>query len=312
MRCRRCVNSEDNPTIQFSDRGTCHVCEAYEDWWHPETKKEEQQFFQTLKKDKIGVGISGGKDSTATLYLLLDMGFSPEAFTFDIGYYPEHIFPRAKKTAKHFNVHHETIDIRPYIRSSEIESYKLTADLYDLQNLDFINIYQLNRKEYSVKSTAVMPYVRACQLCRKTVIQAYVGEAKKRGWKAVVLGMNEWAGLANQKFTAIREIQGIYIVHLPFLLDHCLEDTARILHEKCDWEFPKGETWIESNANSCLFAKATESIAKKHLGFHPDSTRLGRELSVGFMKKEWAVRALEQEHHSVLSVREVLEKANII
>ena len=69
---------------------------------------------------------------------------------------------------------------------------------------------------------------------------------------------------------------------------------------------------IESNANSCLFARAAENKARKMLGFHPDSSRLAREVTVGFITKKQARLALEKVHRYNQSVRQVLGKAKVI
>jgi len=47
-------------------------------------------------------------------------------------------------------------------------------------------------------------------------------------------------------------------------------------------------------------------------GFHPDTTRLAREVAVGFITKEQANKALEKKHNFPPSVRGVLKKAKIL
>lgn len=118
-------------------------------------------------------------------------------------------------------------------------------------------------------------------------------------------------------FSAIRKLQPfknkppVYIVHLPFLLQRKIEDTERILR-KLGWKIPRGERLIESNSNSCLFAKAAENKARRMLGFHPDATRLAREVTVGFISKKQAKLALNKIHNYNKSVRQVLKEAGII
>ena len=139
----------------------------------------------------------------------------------------------------------------------------------------------------------------------------------------VALGINEWAGLSQDGeskkfvFSAIRKLQPyknkppVYVVHPPFLLQRKIADTRKIL-EELGWKIPRGEALIESNANSCLFARAAENKARRMLGFHPDTTRLAREVAVGFITKEQAKRALAKTHNFPLSVRAVLKKAKIL
>lgn len=316
--CAVCVNNTNNPTVTIAANGLCNVCTLFRQLFSRNSLKDELDFFKSVRGE-VFVGLSGGKDSTAATYLLLKMGFRPRAFTFDLGYYPPHIFGRAASVAAKLQVPHEVIDIRHHIRPLDHECYRLTSQFFEDHDSPeaYRSLYVRNRQEYSAKSVATVPFVRACQLCRRTVIRAYYAEAVRRGISVVVLGMNEWAGLSGYQFTAIRKLQpsadrpAVYVVHLPFLLGHTVYQTAEILDE-LDWRAPDGEVLVESNANSCLFAMATEERAKAMLGFHPDSTRLSREVTVGFITRDHAKNALSKPHPSDLSVRQTLEKARVL
>ena len=206
--------------------------------------------------------------------------------------------------------------------------FEKTAELYDEHDSlelkeKFRKWYVEGRRHYSAKCQHKIPFVRTCQLCRRLVIRSYYGEAQKHGVSVVILGINEWAGLSQDSeskkfvFSAIRKLQPfknkppVYIVHLPFLLQRKIKDTERILR-KLGWKIPRGERLIESNSNSCLFAKAAENKARRMLGFHPDTTRLAREVTVGFFSKKQARMALEKVHNYNKSVRQVLRGAGII
>lgn len=174
-----------------------------------------------------------------------------------------------------------------------------------------------------MKCTHAFPFVRTCQLCRRLVIRAYYGEAVKRSVRLVILGMNEWAHLSRGKrrrgpiFSAMRKLRpfadkpAVYITHLPFLLQRTLSDTKKII-KKLGWKIPKGEALVASNANSCLLARAAEAKATRLLGFHPDATRLAREVTAGFINKAQAQKALGEVYRSPYSIREILKKAKIL
>lgn len=324
--CKRCVNTARNPAITFDEDGYCQICSSYKKFFDKKHLREELRFLKTFKE--VMVGISGGKDSTATLATIVQMGFHPLAFTFDQGYLPETTVPRAKKVAKALGVACEVINTRPYIRQSDVISYKKTIALYEepfslATKKKFLAAYKEGRKHYSVKCPHSPAFVRTCQLCRRMVIRAYYSEARKRGISAVVLGINEWTNLsAAQKGGAFR-VSGmralqpnknqppVYVFHLPFLLQRTSVQTKQLL-KKLGWRAPKGEDFIESNSNSCLFARSTERMAKRLLGFHPDATRLAREVTVGFITKQQALKALGKIHPYRYTPREVLERAGII
>jgi len=290
-------------------------------------------FLKSFKGKGVGkydmlVGVSGGKDSTATLHTIKQMGFNPLAVTLNLGYLPETTIPRAKEMAKLLNTDYEVINIRNYVRKIDLESYKKTIKLYEEPftletKIKFKKAYKLGRKHYSVKCKHSPIFVRTCQLCRRMVIRSYYKEALKRGVNAMVLGINEWTNLSaaqegkNYKVSGVRKLQpnknepAVYIFHLPFLLQRNSAETKKILN-KIGWKAPQGEDFIESNSNSCLYARSTERMAKRLLEFHPDSTRLAREVTVGFITKKQALKALGKIHPYKFTPRQVLERAGIL
>ena len=322
--CRICVNDETNPSVTIGADGLCGTCAAFRKRFDPERLRKELRRVRTLGKRgaRTMVGFSGGKDSTATLVTARKMGFDVSAFTLDTGYYPRGTFARAKRIAAALGVPYERIDVRRRLRACDRRSYRLLADLYDTpdsagQRSRFRALYALGRKHYSAKCAHALPFVRTCQLCRRVVIRAYYAEALKRGARVVILGMNEWAGLSGGVFSAVRRLKpyadrpAVLVVHLPFLLRRKLADTRRIL-TSIGWTIPPGEALVESNANSCLLARAAEAKAMRLLGFHPDAARLAREVTVGFLTKAQAKAALAKTHRSRRTPRQVLANAGII
>ncbi|MCX6715269.1 MAG: AAA family ATPase [Candidatus Uhrbacteria bacterium] len=331
--CTHCVNTARNPAIRFMKNGLCHICDTYQTHFDPTHLQEELEFLESFigtgsNDHDILVGLSGGKDSTATLLSIKQMGFNPLAVTFNLGYLPRTTMPRSKEMAKLLETPHEEIDIRSYIRPIDHASYEKTVALYEKPftletKLAFQKAYAEGRKHYSVKCKHSPIFVRTCQLCRRMVIRAYYDETLKRGARAIVLGINEWTNLSaaqsgkEYKVSGVRKLQpyknkpAVYVFHLPFLLQRTSRETKAML-KKIGWTPPVGEDFIESNSNSCLFARSTERMAKRLLGFHPDSTRLAREVTVGFITKEQALKALGKLHPYKDTPREVLRKAKIL
>lgn len=102
-KCTRCVMPETHETIIFDKEGVCSICRQHEykhekiDW-----KKKEEEFAALVNQFK-GKGaydciipISGGKDSTYVLYMMMKKyGMKPLAVSFDHGFYrPHHIMNR--------------------------------------------------------------------------------------------------------------------------------------------------------------------------------------------------------------------------
>ncbi|MBI2633070.1 MAG: hypothetical protein HYW78_01615, partial [Parcubacteria group bacterium] len=85
VECKKCVNTSANLSSAIGKSGLCDVCERYKKNFSKEPLKKELEFLLSQKNSGQGkydamVGISGGKDSTATLYETSRMGFTPLAF----------------------------------------------------------------------------------------------------------------------------------------------------------------------------------------------------------------------------------------
>ncbi len=324
--CTICCNSSANPVIKIGEDWLCTICASYKKQFDPKILYEEQKFIDELLTKNwwtCMVGISGGKDSTATLLTLLDRGVTPLAFTFDIWYDPSSTYYRASELAEKLQVPYERIDIRSHITDADRTCYRQLIEAYQLP-LDtttakkFKERYAQGRDHYNTKDTTILPYIRPCQICRKIVIKAYYAEAKKRGVDIIFLGMNERTHLsATGKYSAIRALQPfaneppVYIVHLPYLLQRTLEETKKII-QQVDWMPPAGDLLVETNHNSCLLAAATERKFIDLLGFHPDCMRLSREVTVWFLKKSEAMAALGNIPTNAVSLVEILQQAWII
>ncbi len=317
--CKKCINTNENPFIKFSKEGHCNTCEAFMKNFDKKALSKELKFFKSFigsgeGKYDIMVGLSGGKDSSATLYRVKEMGFTPLAYTFDIGYFHPYIYQRAKSVAKMCEVDYKIIPVKKYITRKMLRRFHRLAELYKRNKKEeFIKDYVGGREGYR-------GVVRPCWVCRELIIHARYFEALKRGVKVIAIGINEWTSLrestSQKKFavSAIKKLKpfpnrpAVYIVHLPFLIQAKLKDTRKIL-KKIKWNY---YNTVQSNAASCLLACAAEKPLYENLGFHPDTTRLAREVTVGFLTKKQAKKALKKMRKCKYTVPQVLKKAGLI
>ena len=82
-RCTNCVMPDTKPDLLFSDRGVCSACSAFADRsqvdWHSR-REEFQSLVEDYRSDKNWdciVPVSGGKDSTAQVLKVLELGLRP-------------------------------------------------------------------------------------------------------------------------------------------------------------------------------------------------------------------------------------------
>ncbi len=316
--CKKCINTNQNPFISFNREGYCNICENYMKNFDKKILKKELQLLKSFigkgkGKYDIMVGLSGGKDSSATLYRIKKMGFTPLAFTFDTGYFHSYIFKRARNTAKKCGADHEIIPIRQYLTKKISDRFKKMAELYKRNNKEeFFRDYKNGRKGYR-------GVVRPCWVCRELIIHAQYFEALKHGVNIIATGINEWTSLKQTtkgkfKLSAIRKLkpfknkEAVYIIHFPFLIQAKLKDTKKAL-KKINWNYYNS---VQSNAYSCMLAHSAEKTLYDNLGFHPDTTRLAREVTVGFLTKQEAKKALSKTIKPNLSIPQVLKKAKLI
>ena len=333
--CKTCVNSINNSSIYSSSEHECDACRAFR-MSQPHSAHLKNEFDHIVSKISadnahgrpILAGISGGKDSTVMLAQLSEIAKKTHAFTIDTGYYPISVLSRSKKVAHSLGCSHTVFDAREFLSDEIVSSYRKTAEFFEtvagqIGKDDYSETYNFTRKHYSIKENVSAPYPRPCVLCRRIVIRSYYELARQHGARFVFLGINEWVNLADTSRTGDFNVSGIrllqptpdsepvYVVHWPFVAQTNLEINRNRL-EILGWEPPYGEDLVEANANSCLLAKVTERDFARVMGFHPDSTRLAREVTAGFLPRSEALTALASVHRTLWSAREVLEYAKIL
>lgn len=98
--CSRCVLDTTVPEILFDEKGECNYCNMHDEVISEYNKGEKgeeklKELTQKIKNSKSNskydciVGVSGGTDSTFTLYTIKKMGLNPLAVHFDNGWNSE-------------------------------------------------------------------------------------------------------------------------------------------------------------------------------------------------------------------------------
>lgn len=118
--CSRCILDTTVPEITFDSNGVCSFCRIHDslEKSHPLDKEGNKQFstlIERIKKEGRNneydciVGVSGGRDSTYTLYTAVEMGLRPLAVHFDNGWNSEIAVSNIKNATDKLNVDLHTI-----------------------------------------------------------------------------------------------------------------------------------------------------------------------------------------------------------
>ena len=102
----KCVNCGKKAVIYlpYASKAYCHSC--FTKYYEKRVKKTISKHKMFTKRDLIGVGVSGGKDSIDLLYVLNKLGYNVIAITIDEGIkgYRNKTIPYVKKLCKELNV----------------------------------------------------------------------------------------------------------------------------------------------------------------------------------------------------------------
>ncbi len=113
--CSRCLMDDTVPGITFDENEECTFCKIHDDLEskHPlnsETPEKLNELVSKIKKDgkrkeyDCIVGVSGGRDSTYTLYNAVKLGLRPLAVHFDNGWNSEIAVQNIKNACEILNV----------------------------------------------------------------------------------------------------------------------------------------------------------------------------------------------------------------
>lgn len=113
--CRRCIMDDTVKGITFDEQGVCTFCHIHDELeaafpMNDETPQKLQELVNKIKKDGKNkkydcvLGVSGGRDSTYTLYSAVKLGLRPLAVHFDNGWNSDLAVQNIKNACKKLNV----------------------------------------------------------------------------------------------------------------------------------------------------------------------------------------------------------------
>ena len=146
--CARCLYDTSIPEIQFDVQGVCNFCKVHDEMekMYPldeEGRNQLERIVEKIKRAGRGkeydcvVGVSGGRDSTYTMYKAVKLGLRPLAVHFDNGWNSEVAVSNIKKTIAPYNIDLVTV-VADWEEFKDLQRAFFKSDVIDLELLSEI------------------------------------------------------------------------------------------------------------------------------------------------------------------------------
>lgn len=255
--CTKCIIDTTVPAARFDSEGECNYCKISRrlEAHYPLGKIGERRLDRLIQQIKAAgrnqkydciVGISGGRDSIYTLYLVKQLGLRPLAVHFNDGFGNPVAGENMKKATQKLGVDLRTIT-SDWRESKDIKIAFLKSSTPDLEQGTDIGIegafFGVATEEkikfvlsgYSFRTEGICPlewnYLDGRYL--KSVHRQF-GSVKLRKWKPTDPGFN----LMMRHIFYYTFIKKIRIIPLLCYVDYPLNDAVKLIEKELEWVFP--------------------------------------------------------------------------
>ncbi len=252
--CSRCILDSTVSDIWFDDKGECKYCKIHDEMelQHPLNNTSEEKLNKLIRKIKKAgrkeiydciVGVSGGRDSTYTLYTAIKLGLRPLAVHFDNGWNTQISVKNIKKACEKLNVPLFTVvadweefkDLQiSFLEASTPDAdvptdYAIYSVLYDVARKEGVK-YILNGHSFRTEGTSPISWTYMDPL--------YVSSVHKRFGK-----LKQFKSFPHMTFIKLiwfTVIKGIREVRLLEYIDYKQKNVDSILTNELEWEYYGG------------------------------------------------------------------------
>jgi len=252
--CSRCILDTTVKDIWFDDKGECKYCKIHDEMelHHPLDNSSEHRINELAAKIKHSghnkqydciAGVSGGRDSTYTLYTAVKLGLRPLAVHFDNGWNTEISVKNIKKACEKLNVPLFTVvadweefkDLQlAFLKASTPDAdiptdYAIYSTLYEVAQREGIH-YILNGHSFRTEGTSPISWTYMDPL--------YVSSVHKQFGK--IKSFKSFPHMTLIKLVWFSFIKRIREVRLMEYIDYRKKDVDQILMSELGWEYYGG------------------------------------------------------------------------
>lgn len=255
--CTRCIVDTTVPGARFDEKGECNFCKVHDRLENRYPLNEEGQsrfkkLIETIKrkgkKNKYDcvAGVSGGRDSTYTLYLLKQLGLKPLAVHFNDGFGNPVAGENIKKATQKLNMDLRTIT-SDWRESKDLKIAFLKASTPDLEEGTDLGIatalygtavrenvkYVLIGQSFRTEGISPLEWNYLDGKYLKSVHDKF-GTVKLKPWKPQDPGFN--LNIYHMfYYTVLKQIKTIPIL---YYVNYVRREAQEALKKELDWVYP--------------------------------------------------------------------------
>lgn len=304
--CKRCIVDTTVPGARFDKNGECSYCKIHDklEKLYPLNKASEIKFKRLIDKIKATgknnkydciVGVSGGRDSTYTLYLIKKLGLRPLAVHFNDGFGNPVAGNNMKKIAARLNIDLRTVT-SDWRESKDIKIAFLKASTPDVEIGTDIGIetallgtaVKENVKHvisgYSFRTEGICPlewnYLDGTYL--KSVHKKF-GKVNLRKWKPEDPGFH----LNVSHIFYYTFVKGIRIIPILNYVNYIRQDGEDIITKDLGWVYPGSKYYDDLYQSVVTYVYRTKFNIERRKYIHSTLIRAGQ------MTREWALEDIK-------------------
>jgi len=304
--CSRCILDTTVADIWFDEKGVCKYCHIHDEMEksHPlgvEGEKKLDELLKKIKRKGAGrqydciVGVSGGRDSTYTLYTAVKLGLRPLAVHFDNGWNSDISVSNIKNACEKLNVDLHTVvadweefkDLQiAFLKSGTPDAdipadYAIYSVLFDVAHKEGIK-YILNGHSFRTEGTSPISWTYMDGKYLKSVHKRF-GKLKR---------IKSFPIMSMSKFIYYVFIERIKEVRLLEYINYVKKDVDKTLKNELGWQYYGG------HHHENTFTKFFQSYyLPKRFGIDKRKTELSAMIRSGQISREEALEEINNSNY---------------
>lgn len=247
--CTRCVIDDTVSGIQFDEKGECTFCKIHDDLeakypLNEDTPRRLRQLVNKIKKEGEGekydciVGVSGGRDSTYTLYNAVKLGLRPLAVHFDNGWDSEIAVQNIKRATEILGVDLHT-HVADWEEFKDLQRSFLFASVPDAEVPTDWVIFSVLFNEAAVNNVKYIVHGHSFRTEGTTPLTwtymdgKYIQDIQNRFGK---LKLKSFPNMSLTKYVYYSLVKKIQQIRILYYIPYNEEEVFQILEKKLDWK----------------------------------------------------------------------------